>query len=78
MTIGREVADFHVHVFRSVHWGVEVEIPQVNGAIARYDTVEMELDFDHVNGRCATVTRVVEEIATHGDLCAVGVLLLWQ
>ncbi len=36
----------------------------------------MELDSDHVNGRCAAVTRVVEEIATHGDSCAVGVLLL--
>ena len=32
--IRREVAEFHVHVFRSVHWGVEVEILQVNGAIA--------------------------------------------
>ncbi len=32
--IGREVTDFHVHVFRSVHWGVEVEILQVDGAIA--------------------------------------------
>jgi hypothetical protein len=32
--IGRGVADFHAHVFRSVHWGVEVEILQVNGAIA--------------------------------------------
>ncbi len=36
----------------------------------------MELDSDRVNGRCAAVARVVEEIATHGDLCAVGVLLL--
>jgi hypothetical protein len=33
--IGREVADFNAHVFRLVHWGVEVEILQVNGAIAR-------------------------------------------
>ncbi len=32
--IGREVTDVHVHVFRLVHWGVEVEILQVNGAIA--------------------------------------------
>ncbi len=32
--IGREVTDFHAHVFRMVHWGVEVEILQVNGAIA--------------------------------------------
>jgi hypothetical protein len=36
----------------------------------------MKLDSDHVNGRCAAVTRVVEEIAAHGDLCAVGVILL--
>ncbi len=36
----------------------------------------MELDSDHVNGKCATVTRVVEEIATYGDSSAVGVLLL--
>ena len=31
---GREVADLHAHVFRSVHWGVEVKILQVNCAIA--------------------------------------------
>jgi hypothetical protein len=36
----------------------------------------MELDSDHVNSRCAAVTRVVEEIAAHGDSCAVGVLLI--
>ncbi len=32
--IRREVPDFHAHVFWLVHWGVEVEILQVNGAIA--------------------------------------------
>jgi hypothetical protein len=32
--IEREVTDFHAHVFQSVHWGVEVEILQVNAAIA--------------------------------------------
>ncbi len=32
--IGKEVADLHAHVFWPVHWGVEVEILQVNGAIA--------------------------------------------
>jgi hypothetical protein len=36
----------------------------------------MELDSDHVNGMCAAVIRVVEEIAANGDSCAVGVLLL--
>jgi hypothetical protein len=36
----------------------------------------MELDSDHVNSGCASVARVVEEIATHSDLCAIGVLLL--
>jgi hypothetical protein len=37
----------------------------------------MELDSDHINGRCAAVSRVVEEIASQGDSCVVGVLLLW-
>jgi hypothetical protein len=37
----------------------------------------MELDSDHVDSRCTAVSRVVEEIAAHSDLCAVGVLLLW-
>jgi hypothetical protein len=37
----------------------------------------MELDSDHVNGGCAAVARVVEEIAAYGYSCAVGVLLLW-
>ncbi len=36
----------------------------------------MELDSGHVNGRCAAVARVVEEIAAHGDSCAVMVFLL--
>ncbi len=36
----------------------------------------MELDSDHVDSRCAAVTRVVEEIATHSDSYVVGVLLL--
>ncbi len=36
----------------------------------------MELDSDHANLKCAAVARVVEEIAAHNDLCAVGVLLL--
>ncbi len=36
----------------------------------------MELESDHVDGRCAAVARVIVEIAAHGDLCAVGVLLL--
>ncbi len=32
--IGREVAEFHAHVFRLVHGCVEVEILQINGAVA--------------------------------------------
>ncbi len=36
----------------------------------------MEIDSDHVNSRCAAVTRVVEEITAHSGACAVGVLLL--
>ncbi len=36
----------------------------------------MELDSDHVDSRCATVAKALEEITAHSDLCVVGVLLL--
>jgi hypothetical protein len=78
--IGREVAEFHAHVFQLVHGCVEVEIRQINGAVACVlcwdDAVEMELDSDHFNSRCAAVTGVVEEITAQSDLCAVGVCFL--
>jgi hypothetical protein len=78
--IGREVADFHGHAFRLVHGCVEVVILQIDSAIecvlCLNEAVEMELDSDHVNSRCVIVARVVDEIAAHSDLCAVGVLLL--
>ncbi len=32
--IGREVADLHAHVFQLVHGCVEVEVFQIDGAIA--------------------------------------------
>ncbi len=80
--IGREVTDFHAHVFWSAHGCVEVENFQINGAVACilcwYDAVEMELDSDHVGGRCAAVPRVVKVITVHSDSCAVGVLLSGQ
>ncbi len=35
----------------------------------------MELDSDYVDSRCAAVSRVVDKITAHSDLCAVRVLL---
>ncbi len=32
--IGREVAEFHAHVFRLVHGCVDIKIFQINGAVA--------------------------------------------
>jgi hypothetical protein len=32
--IGREVAEFHAHEFRLVHWCVKVKILQIDGAVA--------------------------------------------
>jgi hypothetical protein len=79
--IGWYVTDFHAHVFWLVHGCVEVEILQINGAVAWVlywdDTAEMKLDSDHVDFRCAAVAGVVKEITTHSDSCAIGVLLLW-
>ena len=55
----REVLDFHAHVLRTCHWCHEVEVFEVNGAevrtLGRDDTVEVELDRDHINSGHTTV-----------------------
>ena len=67
----REVLDFHAHVFLACHWCHEVEIFEVNGAVActlgQDDAVEVELDSDHVNGGRSAVSGDVESIAANGE-----------
>ncbi len=75
----REVLDLHAHVLQACHWCHEVEIFEVNGAVAcplgRDDTVEVELYRDHVNGGRSTVSGDVESVTTNGESRAIGVIL---
>ncbi len=74
-----EVLDFHAHVLRTCHWCHEVEVFEVNGAVARTlgqdDTVEVELDRDHVNSGRTTVPGEVYSVAINGEARAIGVIL---
>jgi hypothetical protein len=74
-----EVRDFHAHVLWTCHWCHEVEIFEVNGAVActlgRDDTVEVEFDRDHVNSGRTTVCGKVDSVTANGEARAVGVIL---
>ncbi len=51
-----------MHQFRAYHWGVEVEILQIDGAVAYTlcgdDAVEMNLDCDHDDGGGTTIPGI--------------------
>ncbi len=75
----RAVLDPHAHVLWACHWCHEVEIFEVNGAgvctLGRDDTVEVELDRDHVNGGRSAVSGDVESVTANGESLAIGVIL---
>ncbi len=66
-----------MHDFRAYHQGVKVEILQINGAIlctlCGDDTVEMNLDCDHVNDGGITTPGIVEMIAANCEASAIGI-----
>ncbi len=74
-----EVLEFYAHVLRMCYWCHEVEVSEVNGAVARTlgrdDTVEVELDSDHVNSERTTVPMEVDSVTTLGEVRAIGVIL---
>ena len=69
-----------MHEFWACHWGVEVEILQIDGEVACTlcgdDTVEMNFDHDHVNGGGTTIPGVSDAIAANGEASAIGISLL--
>ncbi len=75
----REVFDFHTHVLWTCHWCHEVEVFEVNGAVActlgQDDTVEVEFNCDHVNCGHTAVSREVDFVATDSEARAIGVIL---
>ena len=68
----REVLDLHAHVFWACHWCHEVDIFEVNGSVVctlgQDDTVEVELDGDHVDSGRSAFSEDDESIATNGEL----------
>ncbi len=73
----QEFSKFHVHEFRAYHWGVEVEILQIDGAvectICGDNAVEMNLDCDHVKGGGTAIAGRGDAIATDGEASAIGI-----
>ncbi len=70
-----------MHEFRVCHQGVEVEILQIDGAVACTlcgdDTVEMNLDCDHVDGGGTGIPGILgDAIAANGEASAIGISLL--
>ena len=68
-------------VLKSLQGHVEVEVFDVKGSKLSTrlgeDTVDEEFDEFKGAGGCANITRVTDAIATYGDACAEGVILLW-
>jgi hypothetical protein len=62
------------------HWGVEVEIIQIDGAVAcplcGDDAVEVNFDHAYVNGEGTAIPRVGDAIAANGEANAIGIGLL--
>jgi hypothetical protein len=55
---------------------------QVDGAVLRSlrgdDSVQVDLDHDHVNGRSATVLRIGDAVPAHGEPGSIGYAFLGQ
>ncbi len=69
-----------MHEFTAYHRGVEVEILQIDGAVACSlcgdIAVEMNLDCDHVNGGGTAIPWIDDTIASNSEASAIGIGLL--
>jgi hypothetical protein len=75
-----EFSEFHAHEFRAYHWGVEVEILQIDGAVVCTlcgdNAVEMNLDCDHVDGGDTAIPGIGDAIVANSEASAIGIGLL--
>jgi hypothetical protein len=69
-----------VHEVRACHWGVEVEILQIDCAVVCTlcgdNAVEMIFYHDHVNGGGTAIPGIGDAIAANGEASAIGIGLL--
>jgi len=74
----RDVCDFNADIFRIEHWGIKVEVLEVDGAEAhafvREHTVEEQLE-EFEGGRVsADISRVTNTTAPDGDAGTIGIV----
>jgi hypothetical protein len=69
-----------VHVFVAFNWGVQIEVGKVNASErcigSRNSGVEKQFHGGEIGCQRALVPRVVNAIATHGELSPVWFILL--
>jgi hypothetical protein len=74
------VCDFDADILRIGHWGIKVEVLEVNGAescaIAREDTVEQQLKEFKGCGVGAYISRVTDMTASDGDAGAIRIVFI--
>ena len=68
---GQDVRDFDANILRIGHWGIEVEVLEVDGAesrsFAREDTVEQQLEEFKGRGVGANISWVTNTATANGD-----------
>ena len=67
-----------MHVLWACHWCHEVEIFEVNGAVACTLEMTLELDRDHVNGGDSPVSGDIESVTADDESRAIGVIFFGQ
>ena len=77
---GWNVCDFDADIFRIGHWGIKVEVLEVNGAeactFAREHTVEQQLEEFKRSSIGADIPRVTDAIASDGDAGMIRIIFI--
>jgi len=75
-----DIRNFDVDVLRVGHWGIEVEVLEVDGAearaFAREHTVEQQLEEFKGSGVGTNISWVTDAIATNGDTSTIRIIFI--
>jgi len=77
---GRDVCDFDADILRIGHWGIEVEVLEVDGAesraFAREDTVEQQLEAFKGCGVGADISWITNTTTSDGDAGTIRIVFI--
>ncbi len=75
-----DVCDFNADIFKIRHWGIKVEVLEVDGAearaFAREHTVEEQLEKFEGRHVSADISRVTNTTAPDGDAGTIGIVFV--